>query len=121
MIYVYHFLKLSFLLVGGHMFCGHVWRSEFLNLNKSHLKPGPNRWAPWYYCLFGHALIHGTVVCVLTNSLICGVGEVLVHAGTDYIKAEGYINFKHDQMIHGSSKILWATIAMLAVVKGWNT
>ncbi|MBQ14898.1 MAG: DUF3307 domain-containing protein [Gammaproteobacteria bacterium] len=59
----------------------------------------------WYYWLTAHAMVHGGIVYMITDSLLLGVVEVLIHWITDFSKCEGWITMHQDQAVHIGCKV----------------
>ena len=64
----------------------------------------------WWYWLTAHALVHGGAVYLVTNSLVFGIIETVIHWITDYAKCEGWIGMHQDQGIHIGCKLGYAII-----------
>lgn len=93
------------LLFAGHAVCDYPLQGDFLAKGKNHRNPLPG--VPWYQCLFAHALIHAGTVYLFTGNSILGLAELVIHAGTDWLKCDGKINFNVDQGIHYGCKVIW--------------
>jgi hypothetical protein len=97
-------------LLVGHALCDYPLQNDFLAKGKNHRSPLPG--IPWYQCLFGHCVIHGGAVALVTGSVFLGVAETLVHGIIDHCKCEGRFGFNFDQVLHIWFKVLWASWAM---------
>lgn len=104
-------MPLLFLLFAAHALCDYPLQGDFLSRGKNHKNPIPG--APWYQCLFAHALIHGAAVGILTQSVTFGACEFIVHFWTDYAKSDGKLTFNQDQAIHYGAKIAWWLLIVL--------
>ena len=102
-------IELFLLLVGCHLIADFALQDTFVAVNKA--RGGPNK-APWWYVLFAHAGIHGTLVGLVTGYWFIGLAEAACHWITDHIKCEGLIGFKTDQFIHIVCKVIWTVFAV---------
>ena len=93
-------------LMVGHALCDFALQNDFLAKGKNHKNPIPG--IPWQACLAAHAMIHGGAVALITGSILLGVVEVLFHACFDYLKCDGCITFRQDQLLHWCIKIALA-------------
>jgi hypothetical protein len=97
-----------FLLLVGHALCDYPLQGDFLARGKNHKTPIPG--IPWIQCLLWHALIQSGMVFIITKSLWLALAEFAIHAGVDYAKCDGRINFNQDQAIHIICKVLWGIL-----------
>ena len=65
----------------------------------------------WPYWLSAHALISGGAVVVITNSILLGVMETVIHFIVDFAKCENLTDPHLDQMIHAFCRLCYAGIA----------
>lgn len=94
-----------FLLLCGHALADFSLQTNAMGIGKKRkADPGP---VPWYYWLTSHALIHGGVVYLITQSIVCGIVEVMSHWWIDFLKCEGKINLREDQAYHLLFKITY--------------
>ena len=103
------FFTLFFLLIAGHALADFVLQSDVMAMGKNrhsdiHVGKGKN-FPSWQYWLGAHTLIHGGVVCLVTQSLALGVLETLLHSIIDFLKCEGKLTFHQDQLLHLICKI----------------
>lgn len=102
-------LELFFKLLVAHATADFVLQSEAVGRGKnrhSDIHYGKTFSFPkWYYWLSAHALVHGGLVYLITNSLLLGVIEVVSHWCIDFAKCEGLIGFNQDQALHIGFKI----------------
>ena len=97
-------------LLAGHALCDYPLQGEFLAQAKNrHTNVGA---VLWPHGLAAHSVIHGGMVAALTGSLLLGVLETTIHAGTDYAKCEQWIGYDMDQAIHVACKAAWAALAV---------
>ena len=54
----------------------------------------------WYMVLFGHAIMNGGCMWIVTGNEIIGIVETIFHFLIDLCKSEGYFNNKIDQLLH---------------------
>lgn len=104
-------IHMLMLLCAAHAICDFPLKDDFLTRGKNR-HTTPYTWAPWYFCLLNHAVIHGGAVALITGSGWLGVAEMIVHAATDAAKCEKWIGMKMDQTIHWGCKLIWAIIAV---------
>lgn len=96
-------LQVAFLLIAVHFVLDYPLQGDFLARAKAE---GPLR--VWH--LFGHSVIHGAGVMLVTGSIGLGVAETVVHAAIDEAKVRGWTTFAHDQALHMVCKIVWLTV-----------
>lgn len=94
-------------LVAAHFLCDYPLQGDFLATAKA---KGPLR--VWH--LFGHSVIHGGAVALITGWLSLGVAETACHMLIDELKVRGITSFAVDQALHLSCKTLWFTIIIAA-------
>ncbi|MDX1492292.1 MAG: DUF3307 domain-containing protein [Pseudohongiellaceae bacterium] len=102
-------LELFFKLIVVHALADFVLQSEAMVKGKNphheiHKPKNPN-FPSWHYWLGSHALIHGGLVYLVTNSVILGVVETISHFCIDLSKCNGKIGFHQDQGLHIAFKI----------------
>jgi len=110
-------LELLFLLLAAHVFADFVFQSDVMaKLKSRHNKPGripnghKNTVPSWPYWLTAHAIVHGAVVFYVTQSLMLGVAEIVLHWWIDYAKCESKLNISQDQMLHILCKFCYCVI-----------
>ncbi|MEX0619140.1 MAG: DUF3307 domain-containing protein [Pseudohongiellaceae bacterium] len=103
-----------FLLISGHALGDFVLQPEAMGYGKNRNDKIHDRehslFPCWYYWLTAHALVHGGIVFLITNSLLLGLVETVLHWVTDYSKCEGWIGVHQDQGIHIGSKFVYAFV-----------
>lgn len=114
------FFTLFFLLLAGHALADFVLQSDVMATAKNrhnaiHKNRGDN-FPPWQYWLGAHTLIHGGVVLLVTESLLLGFIETLLHTLIDFLKCEGKLSFHQDQALHLICKVVYC--AVLALLPG---
>ena len=96
--------ELFFQLLAGHALADFVLQSEAMGRGKnrhSDIHSSKNANFPrWYYWLGSHALVHGGIVYLITQSLPLVLCETFTHSLIDFAKCEGKIGFHTDQMLH---------------------
>lgn len=107
------FLHLLFLLVAAHALCDYPLQGPFLSEAKNRNTALGKMF--WPHALFAHAMIHGGAVLLLTGSIVLAALEVVIHAGTDWLKCEGRITLSTDQAVHIGCKLLWAALVTWGV------
>lgn len=95
------FLQTLFYLLGVHFLCDYPLQGDFLARAKAE---GPLRL--WH--LFGHSMIHGLGVAIVTHSVVLGVCETVMHMIIDYGKTRKMTTFGQDQALHVACKVIWA-------------
>ena len=104
------FLTALFLLCFGHSLADYPLQGQFLSDGKNrHTAIGKLFW-PYY--LSSHATIHAGFVFIITGSLYLALAEFVVHGTTDWMKCEGKIGMRIDQIVHYGCKIAWAAVAI---------
>lgn len=95
-----------FWLLAGHALCDAALQPGSL----SEMKRSPG-WLGWM-ALFGHGLIHGGAVALITGSVPLGIAETISHALIDKAKCDGKIGLKLDQSLHVICKVVWIAFVM---------
>lgn len=97
-----------FLLIAAHFIGDYVLQSPVMAVEKSrHSTSDLQKAVPWYYWLTAHALTHGVLVALITQSVFLGICETLAHWSTDRQKCDGNINLRTDQYTHLFCKGVW--------------
>ena len=101
--------ELLFWLVVAHAIGDFVLQPEAMALGKSRtdVRHQNEGFPPWYIWLSAHALTHGGAVFLITQSMLLGLVEVLVHTAIDWLKCEDKISFNADQGLHLLSKLVY--------------
>lgn len=105
------FAKLLFLLLAAHALADYPLQGDFLAQAKNRNTPIGKLF--WPHALFAHSMIHGGFVLLLTGSIWLALGEVMIHAATDWLKCENRISLNADQFVHIFCKICWAAATVL--------
>jgi len=111
-------IELLFWLLAGHALADFALQSDFTAKGKNrHTKPfnvplGQTPQIIWPWILGAHALIHGGMVALVTESFELGIAETIVHAIIDAAKCENLTGIHTDQFLHIACKILWALLLM---------
>jgi hypothetical protein len=100
-------------LIMGHALADFALQSDAMakgknRHNKTTPPPGQKYVPCWPYWLIAHALIHGGVVWLITNSPMFGCLETLFHFCIDGLKCEGVFNPHHDQFLHVVIKFIYS-------------
>lgn len=116
-------LTMFWWLVVGHAVGDFVVQGETMAMGKSRHRPppplpsaltqGPERgpfFPPWYYWLTAHALVHGGIAGLATQSVGVGMAEALAHWAIDFGKCEGWYGFHVDQALHIVCKAAWVLL-----------
>ena len=97
-------LENLFMLLFGHALADFVLQPEAMGYGKNRndkIHDKVNSLFPvWWYWLTAHALVHGGVVYLISNSLLLGLLETILHWITDFAKCENWISVHQDQGIH---------------------
>jgi hypothetical protein len=102
--------EILFLLFAGHAVVDYGLSTSYVAFAKSHKrKEGEGVW-PWV--LLAHSLMHGGSVFLVTGNVVLGVGELLLHAATDYLKSDGKLSYGADQAIHYITKVIWVVVLL---------
>lgn len=103
--------ELFFQLLVGHVVADFVLQSEAMGRGKNrHSDIHHNRssnFPNWHYWLGAHALMHGGMVYLITNSLFLGLIETATHCLIDFSKCEGKIGLNTDQALHIGLKVAY--------------
>ena len=95
-------MKMFFLLIFTHVLGDTVLQTQPMAAGKR--GEGIAHWSLW---LVAHSILHGGLVCLVTDSLGFGLLEVLNHAAIDCLKVERKITCPQDQALHGLFKIIY--------------
>ena len=107
----------AFLLIAFHFVCDYSLQSDFIAVGKNPNNPTTNG-VPWYWIMWSHCFVHGAAVALITNSVILGAGEVLIHFVIDMSKCKKLINADVDQIAHLLCKLVW--IGVYCYQWGWS-
>lgn len=110
-------LETFLMLIMGHALADFALQNpDMARLKNRHSKPanvpaGQKITPCWFYFLTSHALIHGGVVWLITQSWQFAFAETMAHWLIDFAKCENWTNPHTDQLCHVLCKIIWATKA----------
>lgn len=112
------FLATFWYLLVGHAVADYALQSEAMARGKNwnNTTPVPQGQKPqicWYYWLAAHALIHGGAVTIVTQSILLGIAETVLHFVIDCLKCAGITSINEDQLAHILCKVLWVSLALL--------
>ncbi len=93
------------LLLAAHFVCDYPLQGDFLAKAKAQ---GPLRL--WH--LFGHSMIHGGAVALVTGWATLGILETICHMLIDELKVRGITSFATDQALHMVCKAAWIVIVL---------
>lgn len=97
-----------FYLIAAHVLLDFPLQGEQTAVNKNpNSKTELQKSVPWYYWMGSHAILHGAAVFIITNSLFCGLAEIVAHFFIDYNKCNGRYSIHVDQTLHILCKMLW--------------
>ena len=74
---------------------------------KTEPPPGIKYQATWFYWLTAHAIVHGSLVALITNNVSLGILEIICHWMIDFGKCENKYGIHTDQLLHFLCKLLW--------------
>lgn len=116
-----YFLQTFLKLLMGHALADFALQSDAMAKGKNrHNKttpPAGQKYVPcWLYWLIAHALIHGGVVWLITNSPFFGIIETLLHFCIDGLKCEGFTNPHEDQAFHVALKLIYSVALFEALL-----
>jgi hypothetical protein len=110
-----------FYLLCGHMLMDYALQGDAMAREKSYKSETPlQKSVPWYHWLTAHAVLHGLAVAVVTESVLLGVVETVVHWFIDLAKCAGITNLLIDQMLHIACKVLWWAIVTQRISHGFD-
>lgn len=105
-------LENLFMLIFGHALADFVLQPDAMGYGKNRNDKIHDKehslFPVWYYWLAAHALVHGGIVFLITDSLLFGIIETVLHGLTDFAKCEGWIGLHQDQAIHIGCKVGYA-------------
>ncbi len=99
-------------LLAGHAFGDYALQGDFIAMYKNRHVRSPTGETIWPYVLTSHALIHGSMVFLITGNIHLGMAETLAHWLIDFGKCEKLFGFHIDQWLHIGCKLLWAWQAL---------
>lgn len=111
---------LLFKLVFAHYVGDFALQNEYIAMGKNAIKP--LKGTPFYHPLFAHAMIHGGLVFLATESAVIGAAETLVHYVIDDSKSRqrgpfGTLSpersYDLDQALHILCKLIWLSIVLI--------
>ncbi|TWF56446.1 DUF3307 domain-containing protein [Neorhizobium alkalisoli] len=106
--FVHDLFALIILLCGAHWLGDYAFQSGYLAGAKT---SGPLR----IYHLIAHAGIHGMLIFLVTQSVVLGFAEWVLHAIIDDCKVRGWTTYAQDQALHFVCKFIWLIAAFLVV------
>lgn len=114
-----YFLQMFLKLLMGHALADFALQPDTMakgkNRHNQTTPPPGQKYVPcWPYWLAAHALIHGGVVWLITNSPVFACFETLFHFLADGLKCEGVTNPHEDQALHVTTKVIYS-VALFAV------
>lgn len=110
---------LAFLLVAFHFVCDYSLQNDFMAVGKNPANKETNG-VPWYWIMASHSFVHGAAVAILTQSVLLGLAETVIHFIIDVGKCKKLINADQDQCLHVACKILWWAIACFGAQIAWS-
>lgn len=111
-----NFITILYCLFVGHAIADGALQHKEMSIGKQrHVLQKDNTFkynSNWWYWIISHSLVHSGFVYLCTYNLLFAIGELIIHAITDFCRTEGIIGRKTDQIIHCSCKILWAVLTI---------
>jgi hypothetical protein len=107
----HQFATLLFLMCVSHAVCDYSLQNDYIAKNKSR----HNNQKDWPIVLSAHALMHGGGVYFITGSLVLGLAETMAHWLIDFLKCEGELSYRQDQMFHVACKVVWVFFAISGI------
>jgi hypothetical protein len=107
-------LLISLLL--AHFLADYPLQGDFLSRAKNPMNPIPG--VPWYQAMFAHCFIHAAFVALLTDNLVFGVAELVIHFVTDRAKCYNWLSFNEDQAIHLTMKLAYFLLIAMGITLG---
>lgn len=106
------------LLIVAHFWADFVFQSDAMAKGKNRNRPvDPNLLPPgqkvqtvWPYYLTAHAVIHGSLVTLVTGTIWVGIAEIVAHWIIDFGKCENWYGIHQDQALHLLCKIIYAIL-----------
>jgi len=99
-------LEIIFLMFFAHALADGTFQPERMSIGKH--RYCNEKYNPfWYQWLFSHAMTHGGFVYLATNNVSLGIAEFIAHSVIDFLKTEGWIGCKEDQVLHIFCKCAW--------------
>lgn len=115
--------SLFFLFLCGHALGDYALQTEWIATNKNRhfrdsLSPDAqkNMQVIWPHLLTAHSLHHGLLVYLISQSIVLGVAETVVHWLIDFAKCEKWFGFHMDQALHILAKLIWVLAITFALV-----
>jgi len=111
-------IKILFLLLCGHSLADAALQPHSMAVGKRRSTPidmskvpkGQKPLRLWWMWLTHHSLIHGGIVCLITNNVWLGIVEFISHWIIDFFKAEGKYSPYEDQLLHIGMKVIYYVI-----------
>ena len=97
-------------LISGHFLCDFMFQSDTIAKYKNFNVEFPG--VPWYYWMLSHCVIQGLSVAIVTNSIILGIAETIIHFAIDCAKCANYTNIHIDQALHIICRITWYILCL---------
>lgn len=111
---LYAAVALFFYLLVVHAILDFPLQGDSVAVNKN---PNANtdlqKHVPWYYWNLSHALAHGGGVALITNSVLLGLCETVVHFFIDLGKSYKLYSIHTDQLLHVCCKLLWISFIFM--------
>lgn len=100
-------LAAALYLLGAHFLCDFALQGDYMARAKK-----PRGALEWPWAFFGHGIIHGAAVTLITQSPWLGLAEVFFHCWIDAAKCEGFISYHVDQWLHIACKAVWLVLTL---------
>lgn len=103
-------IEIFIMLIAGHFICDYVFQTDAIATGKNRLLDPCKFGVNWYYWMTSHAITHGVAVGLITNSVLIGVIETILHWIIDTGKCEKHYGLHVDQALHVLCKILYVML-----------
>lgn len=101
-------IAILFYLIAAHFIIDYCLQTDTVAINKNiNSNTELQKYVPWYYWLWSHAIFHGAAVAFITNSVVLGILETILHFIIDYGKCKFKYSIHIDQFLHIVCKIFW--------------
>lgn len=93
-----------FKFVIGHVLADYVFQNDTMAVHKNRHSESElfkmNGFPNWFYWLSAHSIIHGAAVYIITQNMMLGLVEVVLHWIIDFCKCEKWFDIHIDQALH---------------------
>ncbi len=118
-----NFIQLLWLLIAGHCLADTALQPDVMAKGKrrqeidlSRVPKGQKPVNLRFFWMTHHAMIHGLIVCLITQNIYLGMAETILHWGIDYGKCENLYSPYGDQALHILTKVFYIIILLIGGV-----